>query len=72
MTLLRLVHEDLPTRQRGQASFTDFWELSLENLRGWVERRVVGVRCDFSGKMYGDLQVGWRSTRLALSSSTRC
>ena len=57
-TLLRLVHEDLPTRQRGQASFTDFWELSLENLRGWVERRVVGARCDFSGKMYGDVQVG--------------
>jgi uncharacterized protein YndB with AHSA1/START domain len=56
-TRLRIVHEDLPTRQRGQASFTDFWELSLENLRGWVERRVVGARCDFSGRFYGDVQL---------------
>ena len=35
-TLLRLVHEGLPARKPGQASFTDFWELSLENLRGCV------------------------------------
>ena len=25
-----------------------FWSLSLENLRGWLERGVVGARCDFS------------------------
>jgi uncharacterized protein YndB with AHSA1/START domain len=56
-TLLRLVHEGLPTRKRGQSSLTDFWELSLENLRGWVERRVVGARCDFSGEMYGDVHL---------------
>jgi uncharacterized protein YndB with AHSA1/START domain len=56
-TWLRLVHEDVPTRLRGQASIPDFWELSLENLRGWVERRILGARCDFSGKMYGDVQV---------------
>ncbi|HLW00036.1 MAG TPA: SRPBCC domain-containing protein [Ktedonobacterales bacterium] len=56
-TRLRITHEGVPARQRGQASMTDFWELSLENLRGWVERRVVGARCDFSGKMYGDVQL---------------
>lgn len=33
----------------------DFWELSLENLRSWVERRVVGARCDFSGALHGDV-----------------
>lgn len=27
-----------------------FWSLSLENLRGWVERGVVGARCDFTVK----------------------
>jgi uncharacterized protein YndB with AHSA1/START domain len=56
-TLLRVVHEGLPTRERGQSSFTDFWELSLENLRGWVERREVGARCDFSGEMHGDVHL---------------
>ena len=25
-----------------------FWSLSLENLRGWLERGVMGVRCDFT------------------------
>jgi len=56
-TLLRVAHEDLPSRQPGQASFTDFWELSLENLRSWVERRVVGARCDFSTESYGDVHL---------------
>ena len=56
-TLLRVAHEGLPARQTGQASFTDFWELSLENLRGWVERRVVGARCDFSGALHGDVHL---------------
>src|SRR5690606_5287025 len=27
-----------------------FWSLSLENLRGWVERGVAGARCDFTVK----------------------
>jgi uncharacterized protein YndB with AHSA1/START domain len=54
-TLLRVVHEGLPARQPGQVSFTDFWELSVENLRGWVERRVVGARCDFATTSYGDV-----------------
>lgn len=55
-TRLHLIHEGLPTRRQGEASFTDFWELSLENLRGWVEQCVVGARCDFSTTHYGDVQ----------------
>lgn len=61
-TRLRLVHEGLPVRRQGEASFTDFWELSLENLRGWVERRVVGARCNFSGTRYGDVEVALEIT----------
>lgn len=47
----------MPERKTGEASFTDFWDLSLENLRGWVERRVIGARCDFSGERTGDVHL---------------
>jgi uncharacterized protein YndB with AHSA1/START domain len=47
-TRVTLVHADVPDRQPGQYSFADFWDLSLQNLRGWVERREIGRRCDFS------------------------
>lgn len=56
-TQLRVIHDGLPARRPGEASLTDFWELSLENLRGWVERRIVGARCDFSGRQHGDVHL---------------
>lgn len=35
----------------------DFWDLSLENLRGWLERKAVGARCDFSSVQRGDVRL---------------
>jgi uncharacterized protein YndB with AHSA1/START domain len=47
-TEVTLVHRDVPERNDGQSSFTDFWDISLQNLRGWVEREEIGRRSDFS------------------------
>jgi len=41
-TQLNLTHFGLPARQHGQYAVADFWSLSLENLRAWVERSEVG------------------------------
>lgn len=56
-TQLNLTHFGLPTRQDGQYAVADFWALSLENLRAWVERREVGFRCDFSSIQVGEIQI---------------
>lgn len=52
-TELSLVHFGLPTIQEGQYAVADFWSLSLDNLRAWVERQEIGLQCDF-----GEIQVG--------------
>jgi uncharacterized protein YndB with AHSA1/START domain len=55
-TQLNLTHFGLPTRQHGQYAVADFWALSLENLRAWIERSEIGLRCDFSAIQLGDIQ----------------
>jgi uncharacterized protein YndB with AHSA1/START domain len=37
-------------------SFEDFWFLSLENLRRYLDGKPVSVRCDFSAIKLGDIQ----------------
>jgi uncharacterized protein YndB with AHSA1/START domain len=56
-TQVRLIHEGVPAYKPGEASLADFWALSLENLCTWVERGVIGPRCDFSAASYGDVRV---------------
>jgi uncharacterized protein YndB with AHSA1/START domain len=50
-TQLNLTHIGLPTRQQGQFAVSDFWSMSLENLRAWVERNEVGLRYALKGRM---------------------
>lgn len=52
-----LRHDNVADRQDSQYSLADFWGLSLENLRGWVERRQIGARCDFSLHSQGDVHL---------------
>jgi len=54
-TRVTLGHEGVPAHEPGEANLADFWALSLENLRTWVERGVIGPRCDFSAAPYGDV-----------------
>jgi uncharacterized protein YndB with AHSA1/START domain len=54
-TLVTLIHEGASAHEPGEANLADFWALSLENLRAWVERGVTGPRCDFSEKPSGDV-----------------
>lgn len=56
-TNLTLVHEDVPKRRPGEVNLADFWILSLENLRSWVERGSAGPRCDFSAPGRGDIRL---------------
>jgi uncharacterized protein YndB with AHSA1/START domain len=56
-TLLNLSHFGLPVRQHGQYAVADFWSIVLENLRAWVERSEVGLRCDFSSIQVGEIQL---------------
>jgi uncharacterized protein YndB with AHSA1/START domain len=55
-TQLNLTHFGLPARLDGQYAVADFWSLSLENLRAWVERSEVGLQCDFSAIQLGEIQ----------------
>jgi len=54
-TDLTLIHVGLLPYQDGQYAMADFWSLSLENLRNWVERKTIGPRCDFSTIPYGQV-----------------
>ncbi|MDH5606118.1 MAG: SRPBCC domain-containing protein [Anaerolineae bacterium] len=58
ITLVKLLHSGLPARQEGEFSAADFWMISLENLRSWVERKEIGVRCDFSKPQVGEVLLG--------------
>jgi uncharacterized protein YndB with AHSA1/START domain len=55
-TQVMLVHQGVPVPEPDEAHLTDFWALSLENLRSWIERGVVGPRCDFSTVPHGDVR----------------
>ena len=56
-TQLNLTHFGLPARQQGQYAVADFWSLSLENLRAWVERSQIGLQCDFSAIQMGEINI---------------
>jgi uncharacterized protein YndB with AHSA1/START domain len=55
-TLVTLSHEGVPAHEPGEANLADFWALSLETLRSWVERGTVGPHCDFSAVPRGDVR----------------
>lgn len=56
-TKLHLQHKGIPAAQSFDYTFSDFWSLSLENLRGWLERQTVGARCDFSAIQRGQVHL---------------
>lgn len=56
-TRIRLEHFGIPTIQPGQYAVTDFWSLSMDNLRAWVERKQIGLQCDFAEVKLGDVQL---------------
>jgi len=57
-TQVTLVHAGVPAHKPGEeAHVADFWALSLENLRAWLERGVIGPRCDFSAVPRGDVHL---------------
>lgn len=56
-TRLRLCHEGLPPWRKGEYSFSDFWSMALENLRTWLDRGVVGARCEFDAPRHGDIRL---------------
>ncbi|MBA4179243.1 MAG: hypothetical protein C0506_01505 [Anaerolinea sp.] len=47
-TLLTVRHENPPKRAGGTSSLADFWCLTLQNLRAWVEEGAVASRPDFT------------------------
>lgn len=47
-TRLALHHKNEPGRRREEIGASDFWMLSLQNLRSWLERGIVGPRPDFT------------------------
>ena len=52
-TKLRLQHQNVRPPQPYNYTMGDFWSLTLENLRSWVERGSIGARCDFSNIQQG-------------------
>jgi uncharacterized protein YndB with AHSA1/START domain len=56
-TRLTLSQEDVPTRRDGEDSIADFWLLSFENLRSWLERGVISTFRDFSTSQKDTLQL---------------
>ena len=56
-TRIRIEHFGIPTTRPGQYAVTDFWSLSLDNLRAWVERGEVGLQCDFGAIRLGDVRL---------------
>jgi len=47
-TQIRLEHDDAPARNVEEGSLADWWGLSLENGKAWVERGRTGLRVDFA------------------------
>ena len=57
-TELTLRHQGVPAvHQPYDYVLSDFWSFALENLRGWVESRTVGIRCDFSAIQQGHMRL---------------
>jgi uncharacterized protein YndB with AHSA1/START domain len=47
-TRVELKHDDTPARRVEDGSLADWWALSLENLKSYVERGRMGLRVDFA------------------------
>jgi uncharacterized protein YndB with AHSA1/START domain len=47
-THVDLRHDETPARRVEEGSLADWWSLSLENLKAWVERGSVGLRVDYA------------------------
>jgi uncharacterized protein YndB with AHSA1/START domain len=47
----------LPEWRVGQFSFSDFWDIALENLRAWVERKSTGNHCDYATAPKGSVRL---------------
>jgi uncharacterized protein YndB with AHSA1/START domain len=47
-TRIELKHDDAPARKVEEGSLADWWGLSLENLKSYVERGRMGLRVDFA------------------------
>jgi uncharacterized protein YndB with AHSA1/START domain len=45
---LAVVRQSVLAWRQSQASIANFWAFSLENLRSWIMRKRIGLRCDFS------------------------
>ncbi|MGB1285349.1 MAG: SRPBCC family protein, partial [Aggregatilineales bacterium] len=57
-TILTLIHDEAThgSHQRHGYAMEDFWFLSLENLRRYLDGRDCSVRVDFTNRMHGDVQ----------------
>lgn len=56
-TQLRLSHIGFPTKRSARYAVEDFWKLSLENLRHWIEQKSIGNRGDYTVSPRGSVQV---------------
>ncbi len=56
MVVVRHQHAIDGNHQLAVYTYEDFWFLSLENLRRYVDGKDSPVRCDFSESMLGDIQ----------------
>jgi uncharacterized protein YndB with AHSA1/START domain len=54
---LVLLHANVPPRAFNDYSVADYWALTLENLRSWIERGVIGGRCDYASPQYDGVTV---------------
>ncbi|MCZ6530159.1 MAG: SRPBCC family protein [Chloroflexi bacterium] len=54
---IRLKHFGIPNIRPGQYAVADFWSLSMDNLRAWVERGEVGLQCDFGAIKLGGVRL---------------
>ncbi len=53
---MKLTH-DAPERESNEVSLTDFWLLSLENLRRHIEEGKSPARCDYSSTPRGSVEI---------------
>ncbi len=58
VTILTVIHENggVGAHQMGDCSFEDFWFLSLENLRRYIDGKSAAARVDFSKPLRGNVQ----------------
>lgn len=50
-------HTGVPFIEPTESSLSDFWSISLDNLRSWIERGEEGAQFDFSKTPHGEAHV---------------